>query len=164
MLPRSKFTLLALTLAATFVLLSGCTGPVEYLRNGLKVGPTTGPQACTQPHWIDATDARIRQEPASLAQWWTVFHDPALDGLIACACRQNLSLREAGFRILEARRLGIAQGNFFPPGANRNGGLPGIRQQRRQPPNLHDHRGRGRRIYSPRVERCNRARSPELDR
>ena len=152
MLPRARFRLAVLTLAAmALYTMSGCTGPVEYLRNGLKVGPNyQRPQACTQPHWIDATDARIRQEPASLAQWWTVFHDPALDGLIACACRQNLSLREAGFRILEARaELGIAQGNFFPQGENRNGGLPEIRQQRRQPPNLHDHRGRGRRIYSP---------------
>ena len=73
------------------------------------------PQAPTEQHWIDADDARVRQDPTDLVQWWTVFHDPVLDRLIECAAGQNLTLREAGFRILEARaQLGIAEGNFFP--------------------------------------------------
>jgi NodT family efflux transporter outer membrane factor (OMF) lipoprotein len=106
----------ALMAAAIALFLSGCTGPLEYLRNGLKVGPNYhGATACVEDHWIDATDARIRQDPVDLAHWWTVFQDPVLDGLIDCACRQNLTLREAGFRILQARaELRIAKGNFFP--------------------------------------------------
>ncbi len=96
--------------------LSGCTGPFEYVRNRFKVGPNyQRPAAATAEDWIDANDARIRQEPIELALWWTVFQDPALDRLINCTCRQNLTLREAGFRILEARaQLGISEGNFFP--------------------------------------------------
>jgi NodT family efflux transporter outer membrane factor (OMF) lipoprotein len=115
MLPRAGFRLAALT-AAIALSASGCTGPVEYLRNGLKVGPNYhAPQAPTEQHWIDADDARVRQDPTDLVQWWTVFHDPVLDRLIECAAGQNLTLREAGFRILEARaQLGIAEGNFFP--------------------------------------------------
>jgi NodT family efflux transporter outer membrane factor (OMF) lipoprotein len=52
---------------------------------------------------------------ADLSKWWQVFNDPVLDSLIANAYQQNLSLREAGTRVLQARaQLGIAVGNFFP--------------------------------------------------
>lgn len=45
----------------------------------------------------------------------SVFQDPVLDHLIAAAGRQNLSLREAGLRILQARaQLAITAGNLFP--------------------------------------------------
>ena len=37
---------------------------------------TTVHEACTADHWIDANDARVRQEPTDLVQWWTVFQDP----------------------------------------------------------------------------------------
>jgi NodT family efflux transporter outer membrane factor (OMF) lipoprotein len=44
-----------------------------------------------------------------------VFNDQTLNGLIQTAYQQNLTLREAGARILEARaQLGIARGNLFP--------------------------------------------------
>ena len=44
-----------------------------------------------------------------------VFHDRALDALICNAYHQNLSLKAAGFRVLEARsQLGIDTGNLFP--------------------------------------------------
>ena len=39
MLPRTRLWLAGLTVAAAALSVSGCTGPVEYLRNGLKVGP-----------------------------------------------------------------------------------------------------------------------------
>jgi NodT family efflux transporter outer membrane factor (OMF) lipoprotein len=67
------------------------------------------------PSWIDETDKRVRTESDDLSKWWKVFNDPALDALICDAYRQNLTLRQAGFRVLEARaQLGIAVGNFFP--------------------------------------------------
>ena len=89
---------------------------MTYLRNGFKVGPNYhGAKASVAEHWIDANDARIRQEPTDLVQWWSVFQDPALDDLIATACRQNLTLREAGFRILQARASwGLPRGTSFP--------------------------------------------------
>ncbi|MGO9109708.1 MAG: efflux transporter outer membrane subunit [Thermoguttaceae bacterium] len=124
MLPRTRFWLAALTVAATALSLSGCTGPTEYLRNGLKVGPNYhGALAPVEKHWIDDTDARVRQERTDLVQWWSVFQDPVLNHLVDCAVRQNLTLREAGFRILEARaQLGIAKGNFFPQAQTANAG------------------------------------------
>ncbi len=123
-LRRARPWLAALTVAALAFSVNGCTSPLEYLRNGLKVGPNYhGAEACTEPHWIDAADARVRQEPTDLVQWWTVFQDPVLDRLIECACRQNLTLREAGLRILEARaQLGITEGNFFPQVQTASGG------------------------------------------
>ena len=36
--------------------------------------------------------------PADLATWWTVFHDPALNGLVQAAACQNINLRVAGMR------------------------------------------------------------------
>jgi len=105
-----------LTVAAIAIAISGCTTPLEYLHNGFKVGPKAGvPCAPTATHWIDAEDVRVQQSGTDLCRWWTVFHDPTLDGLVAHATSQNLTLREAGFRILEARaQLGIASGSLFP--------------------------------------------------
>jgi NodT family efflux transporter outer membrane factor (OMF) lipoprotein len=72
--------------------------------------------------WIDANDKRVRSEPDDLSQWWKVFHDPVLDNLICSAYQQNLTLREAGFRVLEARaQLGITVGTIFPQLQNMTG-------------------------------------------
>jgi NodT family efflux transporter outer membrane factor (OMF) lipoprotein len=63
--------------------------------------------------WITSVDQR--KDGDDLSQWWRVFNDPILDDLICSAYKQNLTLRQAGARILEARALlGIAVGNFFP--------------------------------------------------
>jgi NodT family efflux transporter outer membrane factor (OMF) lipoprotein len=57
----------------------------------------------------------VKSEEEHLCRWWSVFNDPILNRLIENAYQQNLTLREAGARILEARaQLGIAQGNLFP--------------------------------------------------
>jgi NodT family efflux transporter outer membrane factor (OMF) lipoprotein len=96
--------------------LVGCTGPLEYIHNGFKVGPNyKRPPAPVAEHWIDANDVRVRSEKGDDSHWWTVFNDATLDDLIQTAYRQNLSVREAGFRVLQARaELGIAIGELFP--------------------------------------------------
>jgi NodT family efflux transporter outer membrane factor (OMF) lipoprotein len=103
--------------------LCGCTTLSEYVHNGFKVGPNyRKPPAPVAQDWIDATDKRLRREPDDLSQWWKVFHDPILDNLICSAYQQNLTLKEAGFRVLEARaQLGIAVGNIFPQTQNMTG-------------------------------------------
>ena len=94
----------------------GCTTLSEYVHNGFKVGPNyCRPPAPLAPQWIDANDKRVRQETGDLSKWWVVFNDPILNDLICCAYQQNLTVREAGFRVLQARaQLGISVGNFFP--------------------------------------------------
>src|SRR5579863_100501 len=105
--------------------LCGCTSPKEYVANGFKVGPNYAkPPAPVAKNWIDADDQRVRSTSDDLSKWWTVFgrtndgvfeQDKALSDLICFAYNQNLTLRQAGFRVLEARaQLGIARGNFFP--------------------------------------------------
>ena len=90
--------------------------PGEYFRNGWKVGPNyCPPPAATAKDWIDAADSHVCSAPADLAQWWSVFRDPRLDNLIHRAVQQNLTLREAGYRVLQARAAkAIAAGNLFP--------------------------------------------------
>jgi len=103
-------------LAIIVLLLCGCTPWRQYFANGFKVGPNyCTPPAPVEREWIDAADERVRSEEDDLSAWWRVFNDPVLDNLICTAYRQNLTLREAGFRVLAARaQLGIAVGNLFP--------------------------------------------------
>ena len=92
------------------LLLCGCTSIQEYVHNGFKVGPNyKRPPAPVADHWIDAADKRVRSEETDAARWWTSFNDPILSEFVQTAYRQNLSLREAGFRVLQSRaELGIA--------------------------------------------------------
>lgn len=110
---RSRFVFAPLLAA---LILSGCTGVREYFHNDCKVGPDyNAPCAPVANQWIDAADKRVRTEHDDLAGWWTVFDDSLLNDFIGRAYRQNLTLREAGFRILAARaQLGIVRGEFFP--------------------------------------------------
>jgi NodT family efflux transporter outer membrane factor (OMF) lipoprotein len=96
--------------------LCGCTTLGEYIHNGFKVGPNyQRPPAPVAERWIDADDVRVRSEEPDLSHWWTVFNDPMLDDLVQTAYRQNLSLREAGFRVLQQRALlSGAVGTLFP--------------------------------------------------
>lgn len=88
----------------------------EYVSNGFKVGPNyRKPAAPVATDWIDAGDARIREEAPNLERWWTVFNDPALDALVTNAVNQNLTLREAGFRVMRARAVRAETiGEIFP--------------------------------------------------
>jgi NodT family efflux transporter outer membrane factor (OMF) lipoprotein len=103
--------------------LCGCTTLSEYVHNGFKVGPNyKRPPAPVAQHWIDANDKRVRSEEADDSHWWTVFNDPTLNELVQTAYGQNLTLREAGYRVLEARaQLGISIGEFFPQTQVMNG-------------------------------------------
>ena len=94
----------------------GCTSVGDYFRNGLKVGPEYCPPPAKTAHdWIDAEDQQLSTAPADLAGWWSVFQDPMLDRLMEMAVRQNLTLREAGCRVLQARAArAITAGNLFP--------------------------------------------------
>ena len=114
--PARRGSFACLTGLLIVVSTCGCTPLQEYIRNGFKVGPNYGqPPAPVAQNWIDAADARVRTESADPSTWWTVFNDPVLDDLVCYAYRQNVTLREAGFRVLEARaQLGIALGNILP--------------------------------------------------
>jgi NodT family efflux transporter outer membrane factor (OMF) lipoprotein len=108
---------LALTgLAGAALFNGGCltTSPLEYFRNGFKVGPEySRPPAPVAPEWIQSKEAAVQNR--HLQDWWGVFEDPTLNSLIDTAYGQNLNLRAIGTRVLESRaQQAIAVGNFFP--------------------------------------------------
>lgn len=97
---------------------SGCSGLKEWYHNGFKVGPNYQPvPAPIAAQWIDQGDPRIltlAPDP-TITAWWTVFQDPVLDGLIENAYLQNLDLKAAGARILQARaQRNLITGELFP--------------------------------------------------
>ena len=77
------------------------------------VGPDfTGPGRVRLPEGWEKR--RHRRDP-HLARWWKIYHDRDLDRLVQLAYRQNLDLKSAGLRILQARAiLGIQEGMAFP--------------------------------------------------
>lgn len=106
----------AVLLACALVAATGCTSARQWIANGLKVGPNyRDPGARVACDWIDGDDRRVIRDPVDHAAWWAQFNDPVLNQLVAEAYRQNLTLREAGARITEARALrAIAVGTVFP--------------------------------------------------
>jgi NodT family efflux transporter outer membrane factor (OMF) lipoprotein len=120
---RARLPWLALPslVGATF-LNSGCvtTSPVEWVRNGFKVGPNyCRPPAPVAPEWTGARDPRVEDRRLADGAWWSVFKDPTLNSLINTAYKQNLTLRVVGTRVLAARaQQAIAAGNIFPQSQN----------------------------------------------
>ena len=114
---RNAGPLRLLCIAAIYA--SGCayTGSIrDYVHNGFQVGPEyLKPAAAVEKDWIDSYDKRLLQELPRDPRWWTVFHDPTLTDLIDQSYQQNIPLREAGMRVVEARaQLGITVGALFP--------------------------------------------------
>lgn len=107
----------------TLLTATGCTSFHDYVHNGFKVGPNfLKPNAAVTEHWIDAADKRIASEPADMSHWWSIFNDPVLEGLMNESEAQNLTLREAGFRIMQSRAARDFQaGNLFPQLQTLNG-------------------------------------------
>ncbi len=118
-----KLFIRGVCMLAVAVPLCGCTTITDYIHNGFEVGPSfSTPPAPVAVNWIDAADPHVKRTEEDLSKWWTVFGDPVLDDLICTAYKQNLTLRQAGERILEARaQLGIAIGEFFPQTQNATG-------------------------------------------
>ena len=110
---RSRTLLIA---AVLLVFLGGCTSVCDYVANGFKVGPSyRPPPGPVSDHWIDERDPNVSTAKPNDEQWWHAFHDPALDWLVQAACRQNLTLRIACFRIIEVRaQRNVVAGNLFP--------------------------------------------------
>ncbi len=65
--------------------------------------------------WSQSDHPRLQGEPINYQSWWSHFGDPILDSLIAQSSADNLTLREAGKRVLESRaRRDFTRGNFWP--------------------------------------------------
>ena len=99
-----------LTGATLLLLLTGCVA----------VGPDYAPPVANAPAgWHSATEqagiAVTATSPAALSNWWTVFNDPVLTGLMQKAATGNTDLRQAMARVREARaRQGISRADRLP--------------------------------------------------
>ena len=81
------------------------------------VGPNyKPPTAKIALQWLEYEDPRLKTTSPVEPLWWRqAFHDPVLDQLVEEALAENLTLRSAGMRVLQARlQLLIAKGNLFP--------------------------------------------------
>jgi NodT family efflux transporter outer membrane factor (OMF) lipoprotein len=73
------------------------------------------PEALVAEDWIEVDQEKISRQPADHPEWWTVFNDPVRNQLIETARSQNLTLRSAGLRVLQANaQLGIVTGGKYP--------------------------------------------------
>jgi NodT family efflux transporter outer membrane factor (OMF) lipoprotein len=82
---------------------------------GCKVGPDySTPSVALPDAWLDLKDLAAADHTED-ARWWTRFDDSVLNALVAQALAENLSLRQAGLRVIQARAArGISVGEFFP--------------------------------------------------
>ena len=90
-LRRPRRWLAQVGLAGAVFLNGGCvtTGPLDYIRNGFKVGPNyCRPPAPVASEWIEAKDSRVVSRHLEYGAWWTVFQDPTLDELVRIASAQ----------------------------------------------------------------------------
>jgi NodT family efflux transporter outer membrane factor (OMF) lipoprotein len=109
--------LIKYSLIGTFVvLLSACS----------VVGPNyKKPQEQKFP---DSWDTNLSKSEEKIKEWWRYFHDETLNTLVKKTYEQNLDLRSASLRILQARAaLGIAQGLQYPQVQTLSGSLAGVR-------------------------------------
>ena len=86
----------------------------------MRVGPNyRRPVVQTADNWIEADDPSVINQQQPYPDWWSVFDDPTLDQLVNAAYQQNLPLRTAGLRVLEARtQRQITAANLLPQSQN----------------------------------------------
>ncbi len=74
------------------------------------------PAAVVETDWLEIDKQYFSTESAVGPRWWeTTFNDPQLNWLVDSALQQNLTLRSAGLRVLQAQQqLAIAIGNQYP--------------------------------------------------
>jgi len=81
------------------------------------VGPDyKPPTAKIATQWLEFEDPRLKTTSPVEPLWWKLaFHDPVLNALINEALAENLTLRSAGLRVVQAhQQLLITKGTLFP--------------------------------------------------
>jgi NodT family efflux transporter outer membrane factor (OMF) lipoprotein len=107
----------AATVLGVVLTLTGCAVGPHYVK----------PVQNVNASWSGAGTPQISDQQATESAWWKTFNDPVLEQLIQLAYQQNLTLRVAGLRIMEARAvLGIATGNQYPQVQEAFAGVRGV--------------------------------------
>jgi NodT family efflux transporter outer membrane factor (OMF) lipoprotein len=102
---------------------------VVLASSGCKVGPDfRRPESPVAEHWIGEPPGTTA-EPTDTANWWRLFNDATMNGLIDTAFHNNLSLQVAAARILQAQaQLNVEIGELFPQQQVLAGGVQYQRQ------------------------------------
>jgi len=93
-----------------------CFVGILILASGCNVGPDFRKPAPPPmpPKYVAETEPEVPTDE-DLTAWWSNFNDPVLDDLIHQSVASNLDLREACFRIVEARaQRGVVSGELWP--------------------------------------------------
>jgi len=107
----------AATVLGVVLTLTGCAVGPHYVK----------PVVSVNDSWRGMSSPQISAQPATESAWWKAFNDPVLEQLIQLAYKQNLTLRVAGLRIMEARAaLAIATGNQYPQVQQAFAGVNGV--------------------------------------
>jgi len=99
------------------------------------VGPEfQRPKVGVSPNWQETGDQRVSSGSTTYRDWWRAFNDPVLDRLIERSYRENLTLQQAGVRVLQARaQLGVAVAEIFPQTQQAVGSIQYFRTSDRAP-------------------------------
>jgi multidrug efflux system outer membrane protein len=98
--------LFGLITAGCILALSGCTVGPDYVQPDVENVPD---------EWNTQATMGLAEGEASIQTWWTVFDDATLTSLIERSRTSNLTLREAMWRVEEARSLrGVVAGERAP--------------------------------------------------
>jgi NodT family efflux transporter outer membrane factor (OMF) lipoprotein len=90
---------------ASALVFGGCTVGPDYVQ----------PETQVPDAWHTAATSGLDDGTASIQTWWTVFDDEILNDLVLRSASGNLSLREALWKVEEARALrGVVAGNQKP--------------------------------------------------
>jgi len=107
----------AATVLGVVLTLTGCAVGPHYVK----------PVVSVNDSWRGMSSPQISAQPATESAWWKAFNDPVLEQLIQLAYKQNLTLRVAGLRIMEARAaLAIVTGNQYPQVQQAFAGVNGV--------------------------------------
>lgn len=115
--PGTERTARMVAILTVLMFAAGCmTSFREWIHNGFKVGPNYCPPGTEVGEaFLDSSEPGISAGSADYVEWWTVFNDPTLNELVRTAYEENLPLKIAAERILEARAmLGVARGTWWP--------------------------------------------------
>lgn len=100
---NKKFPKIGLSALSVLLLSTGCN----------KIGPDfTSLDKIEIPK---AWEKKTKHDIQEIASWWKIFNDPLLNKLVMTTYAQNLDIKSAGLRILQARAaLGISEGLQYP--------------------------------------------------
>src|SRR5712691_5468250 len=107
-LSLARLRLLLALLSTMSPMAGGCMVGPDYMR------PSVDQPARFKSQAVSETGPPLPEE------WWRLYREPELDGLIATASESNQTLRQAVARVDEARALARVAGSFLYPTISAN--------------------------------------------